>query len=1305
MLKRVLFLFLILCLLTILIGCGGGNPIIPPGDETTTDEEFNDIINTGKEAVDKFEEYCNSIGEEQAYQATVDFLEQQDGVKEAGIGEDGTTIWFEYENGYLVGILSTEEDEKANEKEIELSFDQSKVVPSTEKALILNPGFNPVGTLKAQKIKGKLNSLYGDYDYESGSDVSVELMKELYQYSVIYIITHGGIMKGNENFCLNIEATTDIKDQYDDYFKNQYLVAMWVENPITKKSKPYVSITPSFIKQCNSGTFPDSLICIDACHSLENKTMAKAFEEKGAYAYCGYTTTMKFGYDEPVDFFGNLISEEMNVEDAIDSLTNANNFDYYPKNHGDLCLVEENENQPPVISDLSANPPSVNVNQTTTITCIASDPDGDSLTYDWTKNAGSFEGSTSGSSVTWRSPSTTDIYTVVSCEVSDGNGGEDSESINILVTEPDEDELKFWDGEFSTYQWERKDGLHAPGPNDYSNSIDNVWKDNQGYLHLRITKKDNKWCCAEVYTKKEGWGYGKYEFELGPVKMRKKDANGNISEVDYLDKKVVFGLFTYDSSNFAHKSHNEVDIEFAQWNDKNIYNGNYTVWYASDQTQEVDKNNTFSFPINIGEETFHSFEWNYDKIVFSSNGSEKNYPSNDFIYQENYSPIYWGDGKDYIPISNEDSKEKVHINLYWFQGPPTEEIDIEEIEVIIKSFQFTARENHPPDITSSPVTSATKDEPYGYTVSATDSDGDTLVYSLTTKPSGMTINSSTGLITWTPSALGNYNVTAKASDGELFDTQSFTITVSESNHAPVITSTAVTSATKGQPYSYDVNATDSDGDTRTYSLITKPVGMTINSSTGMINWTPTATGDFNVTVKVSDNGSPVLSDTQSFTIVVSDSQPDSGNKVFLQSGGTLNGTSINPSNPVLTVNSGGSITGTLKVQAIYSGPSGNVVPFGYTPSWGSHSSSYVTVNSDLPVGTTPYNVSINLNAPLTSGTYFLIFATSCEMNLGWTMSRTNWTTGSMSWNDGKDIADLTESNLDDSLSTGYLSLDMLEGSSYKTSTYGITYVKIVVSGEVVNTAPFIIPIPDQTTILGEDFTYAVVATDAEGDTLSYSLTCCPILMVISATGVITWTPEFATQLGLYAITVEVSDGALVDTEEFILTVTVEDNGTYALRDIGPAGGYIFYDKGSYSNGWRYLEAAPASTEWTNKQWGSYGTEIGTERGIGTGQSNTTKIVTWLNSHSETNRAAQLCDALVCGGYSDWFLPSFDEIDLMYTNLKVFGVGGFVSVWQSYGYWSSSEINGYFTWVKYFDIDGTDGVLENVSNSVRAVRAF
>ncbi|TFB08050.1 DUF1566 domain-containing protein [Candidatus Atribacteria bacterium MT.SAG.1] len=164
----------------------------------------------------------------------------------------------------------------------------------------------------------------------------------------------------------------------------------------------------------------------------------------------------------------------------------------------------------------------------------------------------------------------------------------------------------------------------------------------------------------------------------------------------------------------------------------------------------------------------------------------------------------------------------------------------------------------------------------------------------------------------------------------------------------------------------------------------------------------------------------------------------------------------------------------------------------------------------------------------------------------------------------------------------------------------------------------------------------------------------------------------------------------------------EENGTYALRDIGPAGGYIFYDKGSYSDGWQYLEAAPVSTEWTYKQWGSYNTFIGgTEKGIGTGQSNTTTIVAWLNDNYEADRAAQLCDALVYGGYSDWFLPSRNELSPMYTNLKLFGVGGFAGGY----YWSSSEDFAYFAWVQFFFDGDQYSDFKSLNKRVRAVRAF
>jgi hypothetical protein len=246
--------------------------------------------------------------------------------------------------------------------------------------------------------------------------------------------------------------------------------------------------------------------------------------------------------------------------------------------------------------------------------------------------------------------------------------------------------------------------------------------------------------------------------------------------------------------------------------------------------------------------------------------------------------------------------------------------------------------------------------------------------------------------------------------------------------------------------------------------------------------------------------------------------------------------------------------------------------------------------------------------------------------------------------------------------------------------------------------------------INQTTTITCFASDPDGDPLTYHWTKNVGSFEGSTSGsFVTWRAPFTTDI-YTVVSCEVSDGEGGEDSEsinIVVTESEEPSGIYALRDIGPAGGYIFYDKGSYSNGWRYLEAAPASTEWTHKEWGGWGTLIGgTETGIGIGQSNTTKIVTWLNSHSETGKAAQLCDALVYGGYSDWFLPSLDELNLMYENLIIFGVGGFPA---SGDYWSSSEHLTYFSFIQRFSSYDTSSMQlaakKTDTNRVRAVRAF
>jgi hypothetical protein len=158
---------------------------------------------------------------------------------------------------------------------------------------------------------------------------------------------------------------------------------------------------------------------------------------------------------------------------------------------------------------------------------------------------------------------------------------------------------------------------------------------------------------------------------------------------------------------------------------------------------------------------------------------------------------------------------------------------------------------------------------------------------------------------------------------------------------------------------------------------------------------------------------------------------------------------------------------------------------------------------------------------------------------------------------------------------------------------------------------------------------------------------------------------------------------------------------YKAGDTGPAGGIIFFTMGG--SGWRYLEAAPADLP--EAGWGAYEKNIGgTETRPGSGKKNTERIVAKLEELGESERAAQLCAGYELNGYRDWFLPSQDELDLMYKNLKKNGLGNFRDEY----YCSSSEYSEYNDNDAWFQ-DFSDGIqnyyFRYYSYSVRAARAF
>ena len=213
---------------------------------------------------------------------------------------------------------------------------------------------------------------------------------------------------------------------------------------------------------------------------------------------------------------------------------------------------------------------------------------------------------------------------------------------------------------------------------------------------------------------------------------------------------------------------------------------------------------------------------------------------------------------------------------------------------------------------------------------------------------------------------------------------------------------------------------------------------------------------------------------------------------------------------------------------------------------------------------------------------------------------------------------------------------------------------------------------------------------------------------------------------------------------------------YNIGDIGPAGGYIFECIPDYENDCTlYFEAAPSDLRVVNgiptvdssiegyddadpvfcfgfpgyrgkgvlrlvNGTKNYDTTNCTLNGIGTGKQNTKLIVDAYGDeaysiHNESGKtpfyAARLCSILEHNGYSDWFLPSKDELDLMFSNLYMQGIGNMATVGgyffnQGKTYWSSSECgNVSHVYVRDFEL-GFQAFSSRANKfCVRPARAF
>ncbi|MEP3655567.1 MAG: cadherin domain-containing protein [Litorimonas sp.] len=215
--------------------------------------------------------------------------------------------------------------------------------------------------------------------------------------------------------------------------------------------------------------------------------------------------------------------------------------------------------------------------------------------------------------------------------------------------------------------------------------------------------------------------------------------------------------------------------------------------------------------------------------------------------------------------------------------------------------------NEAPVITSGSSVSAAENQAAAFTATASDVDGDTLVYTLTGADAALfAIDAATGVVTFIDApdfevpadADGDnvYDVTVTASDGELSASQDVSVTVTDVNEAPVVTSGPSFTAAENQAAAFTATASDVDGDTLVYTLTGADAALfAIDAATGVVTFIDApdfeapadADGDnvYDVTVTASDGE---LSSAQDVSVTVTDVDDTAPDAPVILSVGLIN---------------------------------------------------------------------------------------------------------------------------------------------------------------------------------------------------------------------------------------------------------------------------------------------------------------------------------------------------------------------------------------------------------------------------------
>ncbi|MET1077454.1 MAG: putative Ig domain-containing protein [Pseudomonas sp.] len=431
--------------------------------------------------------------------------------------------------------------------------------------------------------------------------------------------------------------------------------------------------------------------------------------------------------------------------------------------------------------------------------------------------------------------------------------------------------------------------------------------------------------------------------------------------------------------------------------------------------------------------------------------------------------------------------------------------------------------NRAPVITNKPPLRLPAGRAFSHRITATDADGDALLYSMASQAQGMSIDAS-GNVHWSNPQPGRYPITLLVSDVRgLRDRQQLVVEVEGKPH---FVSLPVLNGTSGMPYQYRALAKDDDGDAVTYALVKGPTGMTVDAATGQVQWLSGTVGDYEVSLQATDpNGNTGL---QAYRIKVTDTANNA--PLFTSSpptavaypavygyqaaatdadGDNLTwslrtapaGMTLDPATGKVSWKPGITLAGAFAVEIeVADGRGGStlqrfvisVAAFGNPPPTISS-----TPSSQVTAGVT-YGYAVIAQDPASEAlTYRSSEGPSAVQMVG---NQLSWPTTAA----------------DVGLHT--LAIEVMDAAHNKVTQRW----QVQVVAAPTNQPPQIDSTPGLVAAVGSPYRYQLSATDPEGDSLTFSLVSGPAGMLMMPGGEVHWTPS-AAQTGSHSVSVKVLD--------------------------------------------------------------------------------------------------------------------------------------------------------------------------------------